>query len=399
MKKKCLFVVSEYPFPARNGVTIPSSNYIKLLEKKNYTIDIILVSTELFNNDRYYNVLQVIPHRNKITSYFKELTLQEAYFNSYHYNISKINEFLKVNGPYDMIVASPINVTSVAQTAIKKHLEIFGTKPFSIAGISDCYTTVLNTPIINNHFSVNLAFKNIFRKTRSLSMAMLEYKAIKNFDQIFVQTSSDKEQIERISKNKLKDKVLIFTNGVDQQLFSINSTYNRNFLFVASLKVPHYQNTLLWFYQNVWKSAISDYSNCKLYVYAGGGFPEEIFEEMILDKSVVFVKEFVKDIKDIYIGKSVCIAPIFKNYGFINKVAEAMSSGLVVIGDKSAFNGILGYENNQNVIVANSSDEYIKAIKSILKNKEYWKLLSVNSKLLALNEFSWDSKSDFFDIQ
>ena len=50
--------------------------------------------------------------------------------------------------------------------------------------------------------------------------------------------------------------------------------------------------------------------------------------------------QFVDNLQDIYIGKTISIAPIFKDYGFINKVAESMASGLIVIGDSSAFNSI-----------------------------------------------------------
>jgi glycosyltransferase involved in cell wall biosynthesis len=403
MKKKCLFIVSELPFPSRNGVTIPTSNYIKLIHSIGYSIDLIIIGNTNYSLESkeycdFINKTYIVKtKKNKLKSIYQEIIKVKPFFNNYTYEIDNIYDILKKNGSYQMLVSSPINTTELALNILNIHQEIFKFKPFSIAGISDCYTSVLKTPMsINNNFKNNI--RKLIRSYRANKMANMEFKILNHFDRIFVQTNKDAVWIKKISQKRLNSKVEIFTNGVDESLFNINQPFSKNFIFVGSLKSIDYQNNLLWIYKNIWKVLIKEFDDLKLYVYTGGYLPQENFQKMINDKTIIFYNDFVEDIKDVYQDKAICFAPIFKDYGFINKVAEAMTTGLVVVGDASAFNGITGIKDGENVLISKDIESFLRNIRGILKDETKYKEISKNAKNLAIEEFRWINKVNHFII-
>lgn len=395
MKKKCLFIASEYPFPARNGVTIPTANYIKLINENDYIVDLVLMNNDYKINiekNKYLNeIFTFATSRNPFKAIIKEITLQVPYFNAYEYDKKRLENIIVDNGPYDLLIASPINVAEVGKYILRIHNNIYNNKIYSIAAISDCYTTASRSKVETKGLSLKIKSHYFILHLRSYLMPILEYKTLKDFDKIFLQTKKDEEELNKHTHNKLSSKIDIVTNGVNEELFKIHNTYLPNFIYVATLKSVHYQNNLLWLYNNVWKIISKEFPEAKLYIYTGGTLEEKKFYEIIHDKSIILTNDFVENIRDVYINKSICFAPIFKENGFMNKVAEAMAAELVVIGDKSAFNGI-DYTNNENVLIANNADEFLKISRNLLLNKDELKRLSKNSKYLASKKFHWKNK-------
>lgn len=400
MKNKCLFIASEYPFPARNGVTIPTANYIKLLTENGYTVDLVLMNNDSkinIDENKYFNkIFKFQTNRNPLKAIIKEITLQIPYFNAYDYDKEKLKKVIVDNGPYDLLIASPINVAEVGKYILNIHNSIYSNKIYSIAAISDCYTTASRSKVETKGLNLKIKFHYFILNLRSYLMPILEYKTLRNFDKIFLQTEKDKNELNKHTLNKLSTKIDIVTNGVDEELFKIENSYLPNFVYVATLKSVHYQNNLLWLYSNVWKTINKEFPDAKLYIYTGGTLEEEKFNEIILDKSIVLTNDFVDNIEDIYINKSICFAPIFKENGFMNKVAEAMAAELIVIGDKSAFNGI-NYTNNENVLIANNVNEFLEMSRKLLLNKNELIRLSKNSKSLAKKDFHWKNKFSHFE--
>lgn len=400
MKKKCIFIASEYPFPARNGVTIPTANYIKILHDNGYIVDLILMSNDsnqiLETSEYINNIYNFKITRNPLKAIIKELLLQVPFFNGYDYDKIQLENIISTNKPYDLLVASPINVTEVAKDIIKIHRNIYNSELYSIAGISDCYTTASRSKVDTKGLSIKIKLHYILQTLRSYLMPILEYKSLKDFDRIFLQTKKDEIELNKHTNNKLANKIAIVTNGVDNILFNNHSDFKYNFIYVATLKSVHYQNNLIWLYNYVWKKLILEFPGIKLYIYTGGTLPEEKFNELINDPSIILTNEFVKNIEDVYKGKSICFAPIFKENGFMNKVAEAMASELVVIGDSSAFNGI-DYTDKINVLIANEIVEFIEVSRTLLLDKDSLINISKNAKKLAKKDFSWNNKIAFFE--
>ena len=371
---KALCLVTEQPYPPRNGITIPTSNQINVL--KNSGHQIIIINMEDLTEDTKLS----IPLRSRMIN---ELTGREAFF-TIHYSKDFIRNKLKVNGPFDIIYYSPISLYQVALDFNNFHYEIYGKRAKIIASISDCYTSVLES----KRHRDNIALKQLPNIIRSLYMGKYESEILNQADIVFVQTQRDKEWVKKIGT---KTDVLIYTNGVNDKLFSINNQFNKNLVFVANLKDEYYQDKLKWFLNNCWANILKAHSDVTLYVYAGGMVSNL---HNIKAKNVILVNEFVEDITDIYQGKAIAIAPIFKKFGFINKVAEAMASGLVVIGDESAFNGMNDIDSS---LFSNDAKSFTSNIINLLDDSEVWYSYHNNFKNYALKHFSWSSRNKGFE--
>lgn len=385
------------PFPPRDGLTIPIFNYIRLLNNLGCTVDLMIAS-----NDRHNEVDSSLvdktfylgTHRQRIKGVINELTLSKPFAATYSFDIKDVSE-LNANKDYKIILCSPfttIKIGETIKTQISNHAQL-------VSAISDCYTAELY------NISKHAHHKNFFMskltyyisKFRSLLMSFIEPKILASSDFIFVQSSRDKAWLRKLTSSNFAKKVHVMTNGVDGNLFKLSLEQTNkipNFCFVADLNVDHYLNNFLWFYRNVWLH-LNQKLTLKVYTKAIKRI-ETLPEDVKGDDSIIIIDKFVPSLSDIYMNEDIAIAPVFKSYGFINKVGEAMAAGCLVIGDRTAFNAINGFQNGVHGIVANDADSMNKSIKFFINNPDRLHEIKVNARELAIKSLCWEGKSQMF---
>lgn len=384
MKAMCL--LTENPCPPRNGITIPTHNHLKILRDIGYELNILLiedVNKELcsFGNARKLKLTETSKFRRIIT----ELTLKRAYYE----NLFDFEQLSSEEINVDVIYYSPISfgyVVTLLAAYIKKKT---GKKPIVIASISDCYTSVLRTSLSN---SKGITVKSFASFLRSFLISRLEFKALSNADSILVQTKKDKEWLLNIGLQAKN--IFITPNGVSDSLFNLKMSNYTDLVFVGNFRSDFYIDKLGWFINNVFLRLIENYPKCNLHIYTSGTCSEKL--DIITEhKNINVHNEFVKDIADVYKDKYICVAPIFKSYGFINKVAEALGAGLVVVGDKSAFNG-MNVRHGRDAFIVETEDEFFSTISDLLGDKKQSMNIRTSARYLAMNDFSWSSRKEIF---
>jgi len=93
-------------------------------------------------------------------------------------------------------------------------------------------------------------------------------------------------------------------------------------------------------------------------------------------------------VKDIYQKATVFVAPIFGPGGTRLKILAAMASGIPVISTKIGITG-LDVKNNENVLIANTAQEFINAILKITSNKKLYQKIQTNAYLLIKEKYNW----------
>jgi glycosyltransferase involved in cell wall biosynthesis len=93
---------------------------------------------------------------------------------------------------------------------------------------------------------------------------------------------------------------------------------------------------------------------------------------------------YVTSLDEVFMGAKALICPITSGSGIKNKVIEAMSYGIPVIGFKNAFTN-LNIEHNKNVIIAKNLSEMI-----YIANNADLKHISKNAYLFIKDEMSKD---------
>lgn len=392
---KILFIVDEWPFPPRNGITIPVSNYINYLSLENDIVILLLSKDgELPSDTKGFNVISLKIEGSKF-SIFKELFFIRPNFLHNINEVDLIRSFKKHK--FDYLISSPISCIAVAIKLKNILYKDSNNSPKLMAAISDAYSLVLEKSFSKQQ---GISLRNFVKYIRSYQMRVFEHQLLKKSDKVYVQSSNDARRIAFLSK-KLASKVSILHNGVDDVLLSnkvieFKDYTEIRFLFCGSqTSLGHYESQILEFYTNVWLKVRSE---GKVLVIKGGGINLELkqFQALKHDDSVVFDNKFYDDVSDIYSERHCLIAPIYKGYGFINKVAEAMACGLLVIGDKTAFNGMESFENYHHGIIANNSSEFIAAMNDFSNEPTKYSQLRKNAVTFSRNHFAWNEKLKTF---
>lgn len=395
---KALVITTEYPFPPRNGVTIPVANYILLLKELGWVVDLVVIGGEPPNprGDQVNKALFLGKQRSVPFAVAKEVLLISPF--SCNFSVTprdwKENHLVK---KFDIVLVSPINMVAIGKEVVGYLSAKFRHRPRFIAAISDCYTAELYKAVSGKKlFGISLPSLN---RLRSLYMGKVERALLGAADKVFVQSAKDKDWLKRISCGLIDGQVSILTNGVDEGLFELTIRTGqpaRRFCFVADFRSNDYRHKLLWLYRNVWANL--DISGKELSVVGRGlRRADSAFKEIFMDTTVIIKDQFHDKVSDIYAGMDVLFAPIFKNHGFINKVGEALAGGVVVIGDDSAFNAIEGFVVNTHGLSANTGVEMVALAKRVHNDVALFDALKQNGRRLAEKSLRWKSKRAIFN--
>lgn len=384
------------PFPPRNGVTIPSSAYISMLQKK-HTVHVVLLLESLEDEsefiaetemsvERVYKVLrQRVPVSSRI---FSEFFRGIPSFHCWKYPQKSYLDEIPFD-QYDAFLATPI---SALDMAIAKRLR----DQILVAAISDTYTAVLWGRV-----RVSVGIKQYLARLRAWRMSSIESAVLRGCNKVIVQTERDIDWLRRIGGDALSKKAVSISNGVSNALLNmpltLDETNQKRILLVANFADQHYRDTAKWFYSNVWSVLRGLEKGYILRVVGKGLDIDPVFHELLKSDASVELPGFVPRIEDVYSGCTVAVAPIFKDYGFINKVAEAFAAGLPVVGDISAYNGLSKAVDLGIAKTAENQMQFVEKIESLYEDGHLAGLSEV-AKQYARENLSWESRRNALEL-
>ncbi|MDR0790773.1 MAG: glycosyltransferase family 4 protein [Bacteroidales bacterium] len=222
-------------------------------------------------------------------------------------------------------------------------------------------------------------FKKHYLKHLALTLRAYELENINRYDAIYPATTADAEYFKN---NGCRRPCIAVPVGLPQPDIVSNVLPLANTLFhIGSMNyVPNLQ-AIEWFLQSVWQDVLSLTPNAKLYL-AGRDMPP-----WLLDYKAPNV-EIVGEVADstLFMQRhSVMVVPLLSGSGVRIKIIEAMSLGKCVIATAVAAEGI-PYSNNENIIIANTAEEFAKAVAKCFSDKEFCDNIGINAaKLVAEN--------------
>ena len=396
---RILFVTDQIPYPPRSGGTIPIFNYISRLGLNNHNSLIILKDNghvldqeQLVENQRYANPIWSVNRSKKIIfqRLFGELTCQIFYFQGWLYNIDQIKRHL-YGKTFDVIWIGRFVNTDIIEIII----DALGMEPIYVAGINDCATAMfrnMGKKFFIRGLTLRDRISNAIGWLRSWPIARIEAKILQKYNLILVQTPVELKWLNKISNGSLCSKTLVVSNGVNELLFRIPIKYtNNNILYLGRLD-GEYAQVLNWIIENVWKRIKLVRPDVYFFII-GKNASKDLRCKMDKDKNIIY-NEYIANINDIFKDKAIMLAPVFKNYGLINKVAESMAAGVPVIGDQGSFNGIPDFQNGQHGIIADNVERMAKAVLNLLDSPEKYFKMADSARTLIRNHFAWDDRID-----
>lgn len=396
-----LFVLNQLPYPPRNGVTIPTYNYLAGLSKEHnvsllYLNDAWYESTDedIEKNRKIVDNLWVteVTKQKKSRRILNELKGNYFFHIGRKYDTSLIKEIFTEN-QFDAVWVSDDSILDVVDI-MREHT---GDKTQFVAGINDCITAVFKQSkkqLFIKGGSLKEKLKLTVKWLRSFRAGRIESHILNKYDVIQVQSKEDKSYINKISSSGLDSKIIILPNGVNDSLFvnQFNSK-NKDIFFVGSLR--GYSKIVEWLLVDVWPGVKEKHQDSIFYV-VGKGAKVELLEK-IKDATDVVHIEYVEDVCDVYKNKAVSVSPVFKNYGLINKVVESMAAGIPIVADKGSYGCIPGFKDGVHGLVANDTAGMIEAINSLLDSEEKRIKMSGEARALIAKHFKWETRVESID--
>ena len=111
---------------------------------------------------------------------------------------------------------------------------------------------------------------------------------------------------------------------------------------------------------------------------------------MAYSNNNIAVKAWVPDIRDAYADAKIFIAPLHTGAGLQNKLLEAMSMQMPCITTSICNNALHAIENEE-ILTANTTHEFVEKINTLLQNTELQTQLGSNARQMIIRKFDWAS--------
>ena len=392
---KILFVTSVPLLPTCDGIRIPAAHHFYGLNKA-FDVDLLLLNRidqpaktseieetlSLVLNSAVVEVSPVVRHKAIV----RELIYAEPFYGALDFN-EALPSWI-ANKTYDCLWCA--TAPAAGMFALANRRSRFKAKKI-VAGLSDIHSLVTLRQSKEASKAQSIYYKTISRiKLWLYSKVLLrsEGQMLNHFDMVTMQTKKEYGWVKRYY-GEVSQKSLILPNGVSPSLFdaSIDRT-SPSLLFVGALH-GMYGERLKWFIQNVWNKIRKMHPGVSMHV-VGKRSSKDL--EAILAREAITYHPYVESIEDEYAKHAILIAPIFKGFGLINKVVEGMAAGCLVIGDKTAFNGVEYFKSKLHGRVANDSSEFVKEISNVLDSTDFCKDERLAGRRLIFENFNWESR-------
>lgn len=381
---KILMLTPYLPYPPASGGQIRTLYLLKYLGKNH---DITLVSLYKTDSEKKY--------AEYLRSYCKDIYLCKRAEKPWQPSI--ILKAIFSGLPF-LIVR---NFSQEATTTIKKLLE---TNTYDVIHAETFYIMPhippTRTPIllveqtieykVYQHFISTLSF--LYRLPLSLDIFKLKYWEKFYWSKAdLVATVSEADQKE-ITKLLPSTKSVIIPNGAGDDMFvekfpklDIKKPillFVGNFFWLQNIEAAQY---LL---DKIFPDLTKKIPGVEL-VIAGQNSTKKLTTSGLPNIKIIDLEPDNKDqVKKLYESANLFIAPIFGPGGTRLKILASMASGLPVICTKTGVEG-LGVENGKHFLIAQTPEQFINQIDSILHDEKLYKNIQKNAFQHVKDNFSW----------
>ncbi len=237
--------------------------------------------------------------------------------------------------------------------------------------------------------------KKLYFYQEGIRLEKFEKKLCSEFTFNFTCSDVDTERLQEIAENS---RVHTIPNGVDIDYFDPEPALPKvdRIIFVGTLSWYPNIEAVEYIAKEVWPKIKQVYPDLGIDII-GANPPPGIVALSKSDPSFK-VHGIVDDIRP-YMKQAKCyVCPIKDGGGTKLKILDALSMGMAIVADDIACEGI-EVENNKNILFANTAEEYVSAISSLLENDKKRSILENNARQLAEDKYTYENiGKEFSDL-
>ena len=222
-------------------------------------------------------------------------------------------------------------------------------------------------------------FKRFYLRHLATTLKRYEYGIAGSYDGIVPITNKDAEFFRKVTDRP----VTPVSFGIDTSAFiGSDETEPENALFhIGAMNWMPNEEGIRWFLENVWPRASAENPGMKLYL-AGREMPGWL--KNYKAENVVVAGE-VPDAFEFISSKTISLAPLLSGSGIRIKIIESMAMGKAVVSTSIGAEGI-NYKHGENIMIADSQEEFVKAVSKLYRDRKFCAGIGKNAKALIIKE-------------
>ena len=376
---KILILTHRVPFPQNGGYPIVVCNTIRGLVNLGHEVSLVSLNAKKQHHHEEEHPDELLS-RIKFRPYDIDtsMSLFEGFLTTFSKNAYNVERYYDANFEKLLIGEVKNNVYDIIQ------FEGLFVALYADAVRRNCKTKlVYRAHNIEHQIWERLAqqkndpFKKFYLRLMSRRIKKYEIQQINKFDAVAVFTAQDQGTMLLYGA---KMAVEIVPVGVELSHYQpdLEKTEFPSLFFLGSLDWAPNREGIEWFLHAFHSELEQDELPVRFYV-AGNNIPEEFDEYEVMGK--IFIQGEVDDALEFVNSKAIMIVPLLSGGGMRVKIVEGMAMEKCIISTSLGAEGI-NYKNGVNILIANTREEFLRAIRRCIADEDYCKAIGVNARRL-----------------
>ena len=388
---RILILTHRVPFPQNGGYPIAVCNTIRGLVDLGHEVSLFSLNTKKVNHPRIGNPDALIARINyQLTDVSIDISWVEAFLNLFNPKANNVDRFYnpefeqklmeELRGhAYDVVQFEGLYVAPYLN-AVRRT-----TKAKLIYRSHNIEYQVWKRLSVQKHDPLKKWYLGLMARR----IKKYELQQLNKFDAITVFTRPDMETLRR---NGINVSIGILPIGIDIKRYNpdLSKTEFPSLFFLGSLDWLPNREGMEWFLDNFYTDLTTDNLRVKFYV-AGNDVPEQFDDYEAMGK--IFIQGEVDDALEFVNSKAIMVVPLLSGGGMRVKIVEGMAMQKCIIATSLGAEGI-NYKHGENILIANTREEFYKAIKRCISDEEYCKNIGRNARKLAEKEHDMAKVAD-----
>jgi len=225
------------------------------------------------------------------------------------------------------------------------------------------------------------AVKRKYLSIQNARLKKLELQILKEADGIVTITDYDKKLFEQLG---IKTKTVVSPTGIVLDRYEINRavTKTNSAFHLASMDWMPNTEAVDWFLDKVWSKYLKVESNLQ-FTLAGRFMPDSYLKR---NEGNLKVIGSIDDNIQFYNEHEIMMVPLQSGSGMRIKIIEGMAMGKVIVSTSIGAEGI-PVTHNENIIIADTPEEFANAIKNLSSNQELKNRIGNNARKFIEDNF------------